>query len=200
MFNKILVPLDGSKLAECAIEYAEELAKSCRASELVLVSVTERVIGKTRAPEAKELYRSSGLDMISGGTAGTSGVLSHNISPPGPREMFGASSGEDRIIDGDQATTVILGKKEKQAWNYLNRIAKKIKKKGIPVKIEVLIGNPAEKISSYAEEENFDTIVIASHGRSGPSRWAMGSVSDKVFRASCIPVLLVRAPGCFPGV
>jgi len=27
MFKKILVPLDGSKLAECALPYVEELAK-----------------------------------------------------------------------------------------------------------------------------------------------------------------------------
>lgn len=200
MYNKILVPLDGSKLAECALEYAEELAKSCRSSEVVLVSVTERVIGKTGAPEARELYKSSSLDTLSGGIPGTSSILTRNISPPGMGEPFGSSSGERKMVDGEKDTTIILGKKERQAWNYLNRIAKKMRSKGIPVTIEVLIGNPADKITSYAEEEGFDTVVIASHGRSGPSRWAMGSTSDKIFRASCIPVLMVRAPGCFPGI
>ncbi len=37
-------------------------------------------------------------------------------------------------------------------------------------------------------------IVMASHGRSGVTRWAVGSVADKVFRASTIPVLMVKAP------
>lgn len=45
MFQKILVPLDGSKLAECALPYAEELARGCNTEEVVLVSVTERVQG-----------------------------------------------------------------------------------------------------------------------------------------------------------
>jgi nucleotide-binding universal stress UspA family protein len=185
MFKKILVPLDGSKLAECALEYAEELAKNCGSTELVLVSVTERVVATTVAPEAGELYRSSSYDRVTGIDASTQ---------PFPPGMPGKP--DAKIAP----STIILGKKGRQAWNYLNRVAKKIKAKGIPVNTDVLVGNVADQIVSYAEQGGFDTIVMASHGRSGPSRWAMGSTSDKVFRASCIPVLMIRAPGCFPGV
>ena len=45
MINKIMVPLDGSKLAECALPYAEELGAKLGA-EVVLVNVTNRVLGK----------------------------------------------------------------------------------------------------------------------------------------------------------
>jgi len=45
MYKKILVPLDGSKLAECALPHAEELAKCCDTEKVILVSVTERVQG-----------------------------------------------------------------------------------------------------------------------------------------------------------
>jgi nucleotide-binding universal stress UspA family protein len=45
MYKKILVPLDGSKLAECALPYAEELARGCQSEEVILVSVTEAVTG-----------------------------------------------------------------------------------------------------------------------------------------------------------
>jgi nucleotide-binding universal stress UspA family protein len=45
MYNKILVPLDGSKLAECALPHAEELAKGCNTEEVILISVTERIQG-----------------------------------------------------------------------------------------------------------------------------------------------------------
>ena len=45
MYKKILVPLDGSKLAECALHHVEELAKGCGTEEVILVSVTERVKG-----------------------------------------------------------------------------------------------------------------------------------------------------------
>jgi len=101
---------------------------------------------------------------------------------------------------GEQLVPEATGKKERQAQRYLNRIAKELEGKGIKVQTEVLLGNPAEEITIYAITRECDLIIIASHGRSGPSRWAYGSVADKVFRASCVPVLMVRAPGCIPGI
>jgi len=64
----------------------------------------------------------------------------------------------------------------------------------------VLLWKPAEAIVGCAEEHGCDLIVMASHGRSGVSRWAYGSVADKVLRMSCIPVLMIRAPGCVLGI
>jgi nucleotide-binding universal stress UspA family protein len=167
MYQKILVPLDGSKLAEWALPYAEELAKGCNTEEVILVSVTERVTGRTHAPEVQELYRASDRQGLHG-------------------------------VNSEVAVT--FGKKEKQAQRYLGRIAKALEAKGIKARTEVLLGNPAEEIASLAEHKGTDIIVMSSHGRSGPSRWAYGSVTDKVFRASCVPVLVVRAPGCTPGI
>ena len=36
---------------------------------------------------------------------------------------------------------------------------------------------------------------MVTHGRSGITRWALGSVADKVIRASKQPVALIRAKG-----
>jgi nucleotide-binding universal stress UspA family protein len=170
MYKKILVPLDGSKLAECALPHAEELAQGCRAGEVVLVSVTERVPG----------YR----------------VLENSGEPIATpsRGWFEHQPTGERLIP--EAT----GKKEKQAQRYLGRIAKAMEAKGINVSTEVLLWQPAEAIVGYAKQSGCDLIVMASHGRSGPSRWAYGSVADKVLRSSCIPVLMIRAPGCVPGI
>jgi nucleotide-binding universal stress UspA family protein len=44
MIKKILVPLDGSKLAECVLPYVEEFATKL-AAEVALISVTHRVQG-----------------------------------------------------------------------------------------------------------------------------------------------------------
>jgi nucleotide-binding universal stress UspA family protein len=79
--------------------------------------------------------------------------------------------------------------------DYLQRIADKLKAKGISTAIEVLTGDPSEAIVSYAENNPCDIIVMASHGRSGVTRWAVGSVADKVFRASIVPVPMVKASG-----
>ena len=45
MYRKILVPLDGSELAECVLPHVEDMAKGCGTEEVILLSVTERVIG-----------------------------------------------------------------------------------------------------------------------------------------------------------
>ena len=157
MSKKILVPLDGSKLAECAIPAAEELAKGCGAEEVILVSVTERVKGYRPVKDYSQ-------------------PLGQRLAPEA------------------------IGKKEEQAQRYLGRIAKAMEAKGIKVTTGVLLGDPAEEIAIYSRHPGCDIIVMSSHGRSGPSRWAHGSVADRVLRASCVPVLMVRAPGCTPGI
>ena len=64
-----------------------------------------------------------------------------------------------------------------------------------PVKVrgEITSGYPAEEILDYAENSKVDFILIATHGRSGIRRWVIGSVAEKVLRASKVPVWLVRA-------
>ncbi|MFC1972232.1 universal stress protein [Chloroflexota bacterium] len=71
------------------------------------------------------------------------------------------------------------------------------------VKTEVIIteeGLVADSIAEYAQNNDIDLIVVATHGRSGISRWVMGSVADRVLRSACVPVLMVRVPGCVPGI
>ena len=41
----------------------------------------------------------------------------------------------------------------------------------------------------------FDLIAMSTHGRSGLSRWAFGSVTDKVLRrGGTVPIVMVKAP------
>jgi nucleotide-binding universal stress UspA family protein len=57
----------------------------------------------------------------------------------------------------------------------------------------VLIGkNIAEKIAHYAQKQNIDLIVIASHGRTGFKHALLGSVTEKVIRSVHCPVLVLR--------
>jgi nucleotide-binding universal stress UspA family protein len=41
MYQKILVPLDGSELAECVLSHVEAIAGGCRIKEVVLTRVVE---------------------------------------------------------------------------------------------------------------------------------------------------------------
>lgn len=54
----------------------------------------------------------------------------------------------------------------------------------------ISMGKPDQAIAEAAKD--FDLIVMGSHGRSGFSRFFMGSVSDKVLRTAHIPVMVVN--------
>ena len=52
----------------------------------------------------------------------------------------------------------------------------------------------AEAIVKKAEQDMFDFIAIATHGRGGVQKWAMGSVAGRVLHATRLPLLIMRPP------
>ncbi|HII00290.1 TPA: universal stress protein [Methanosarcinaceae archaeon] len=66
---------------------------------------------------------------------------------------------------------------------------------GIEVEFVTFEGNPAEKILSFAEEQDIDMIVMGSLGKTDIERFMLGSVSEKVVRNAKVPVLVVRRKG-----
>jgi nucleotide-binding universal stress UspA family protein len=85
------------------------------------------------------------------------------------------------------------------AWwgkEYLAGVVKRLANEGVTAKPIMLDGNPAEMILQYSSENCVDLIIMSTHGRSGPSRWAFGSITDKVVRSSNAPVLVVAPEGC----
>jgi nucleotide-binding universal stress UspA family protein len=83
----------------------------------------------------------------------------------------------------------------KAATEYLEKVAQRIKSPNLSVTTKVLTGKPAESLAKYIETGNCDLLVVATHGRSGPSRWVMGSVADRLVQISPIPVFIVRPSG-----
>jgi nucleotide-binding universal stress UspA family protein len=81
------------------------------------------------------------------------------------------------------------------AREYLENIAAGLQEQGIPVQVVIIEGRPHTEILRFAETNQVDLIVICSRGRSGFSRWLMGSVADRVVRGASTPVLLVRSSG-----
>ena len=59
---------------------------------------------------------------------------------------------------------------------------------------KVRFGQPYKEIIKYANQEEVNLIVIATHGRTGLNHLMMGSVAEKVMRLSRIPVLSVKPP------
>lgn len=56
----------------------------------------------------------------------------------------------------------------------------------------VLIGNPAEVILKYIEENSIDLIIMGTHGRRGLGQIIFGSVANQVVKRSPVPVLTVH--------
>ncbi|MFH1087551.1 MAG: universal stress protein [Chloroflexota bacterium] len=155
MYSKIMVPLDGSKVAECVLPHVEAVMSGCRAATVIFVRVAEPLP----------------LPLVGEEVAYS------------PRDW-------DRLNEDSRAV----------ATAYLNNIVSGIRYEGATVKTQVLYGNPADSLADYATKNNVELVVIATHGRSGVRRWVWGSVADRLLRSLCLPVLMVRAPGCVPGV
>jgi nucleotide-binding universal stress UspA family protein len=158
MFNKILVPLDGSTLAEAALPYVNEIisgAKESRQIEVILIQVI-----------------SNKYDYIP--------MPSTLTEPVGIRAVY---------------TSEELEEIRKTVTDYLSRVGPSLKKDpNVTVSTLVKVGDdPAEQILLASDELKIDLIVISTHGRSGISRWAFGSVADKILRGGKTPVLVVRA-------
>lgn len=89
---------------------------------------------------------------------------------------------------------------EKIAREYLDQVVSRMEHESTELESEVLVGNVADSLADFAEINEFDLVLIATHGRSGVSRWVRGSIADKVLRSSHIPVLMIRAPGSEGGI
>lgn len=80
------------------------------------------------------------------------------------------------------------------ALKYLDKVGENLKSKGASVLAKVVTGsNPADEIIKAEKEVNADLVAMSTHGRAGITRWAFGSVTDKVLRGGKVPVLMVRA-------
>ena len=63
-----------------------------------------------------------------------------------------------------------------------------------PLELRVVFGRPFERIVETAVQEKVALIVMGTHGRTGLSRLALGSVAERVVRLAPCSVLTVKAP------
>ena len=160
MYQKIMVPLDGSELAECVLPHVETIARGSETKNVIFVRVLE------------PLY------IPAGESADWSGIT---------REQ----TDTEKKIETERRTA---------AESYLDQLANRVDCGSARIQTELLTGKAAEILTDYAVKNEVDLIIIATHGRSGVSRWARGSIADRILHSSCAPVLMVRAPGCIPHI
>ncbi|MFC1868940.1 universal stress protein [Thermodesulfobacteriota bacterium] len=153
MYKKVMVPLDGSELAECVLPHLETFIKGFKINDVHLVRVIE--------PEVH--YRGE-----------------HAIDP--------------EIVANRES------ERESLAREYLDGVVNRVTREGATINTDLVFGRVTESLADFAQRNNIDLILIATHGRSGITRWVRGSVADKVLRSANVPVLMVRAPGSKGGI
>jgi nucleotide-binding universal stress UspA family protein len=92
-------------------------------------------------------------------------------------------------------TPLIVDEKQKEAAEkYLLNLGDELKKRGLRAAATVRTGQQvAVEIIDFAKESGVDLIIMCTHGRSGISRWVMGSVALKVLTRAETPILLIRS-------
>ena len=81
---------------------------------------------------------------------------------------------------------------DSEVLKYLDTVAAKLRKTGLSVSRSFRTGNPASRIVEVAETEADTLVAMSTRGRSGITRWLMGSVTDKVLRGTSCSMLIVR--------
>lgn len=82
---------------------------------------------------------------------------------------------------------------ERTVRRYLVALAKEVRQDGLRISHKVTLGiAPADDILQQAGKAGADLVVMATRGRSPLSRWAFGSVAEKVLRGGNLPLLLVK--------
>ena len=153
MYKRIMVPLDGSELAERVLPHVNTFVSAFPATSAVLVRVVE---------PSPSLFDDTA--------------------------SISSTSREKMIADIKQ----IDEKRKLDAAAYLDGVIQKVTSEGGKFTSVVLSGRVAERLAEYIEKQDMDLVIIATHGRSGISRWVRGSIAERVLTASRCPVLLVR--------
>ena len=156
MYKKIMVALDGSRLAECVLPHLETVIKGSESPEVIVVRAAEPL----SIPYGLEVTKLTSLEQL---------------------KEFETHQKAD-------------------AEKYLKEIVARLSKTGANIKAQIVYGKAAEVLSEYANKNDIDLVIVATHGRSGVSRWVWGSVADRLIRSVRAPVLVVRAPGAMPDI
>jgi nucleotide-binding universal stress UspA family protein len=157
---RMLVPLDGSPLAEAAIAPTVELVKALSPSRKGALHLTQIVV----MPDAEQSFSSEKEAIVQHAKdylADVSGRL---------QEGYNAAIAPDQQIEFTWSVSID------------DDIASGI----------VRVAEDGENIEGVAAFGKCDMIAMATHGRSGIQRWAMGSITERVLHATRLPILIVR--------
>ena len=169
MFQKLLVPVDGSSFSEQAIPAARELLMG-GAEEATLLTINEAP--KATRRRRKGLRRPVPLATMSGSA---------------PTAVLPADLPEYVETKGQA-----VERRRQELLEYVNRAGRPLAETCRSIHAAVHFGDPAIEIIDFAMRGQFDLIVMATDGRSGLRETLQGSVTAEVIHSGVTPVLVVR--------
>ena len=117
-------------------------------------------------------------------------TLIHAIEPgiydAGGIEPVTATERRDRLIIDS------LDSAEEQGQSIVDEASASAEETGVEVSGELRYGRPAQTITDFAEEGDFDAIYLGHRGRSERTIEFLGSVARDVVERAKIPVMIVR--------
>ncbi|MFB6244114.1 MAG: universal stress protein, partial [Halobaculum sp.] len=88
--------------------------------------------------------------------------------------------------------TEVLDRLHDDAETAVERVAEQAAADGFETERTVLEGFPARDLLEYAADNDVDLITMGTHGRTGVSRFLLGSTAERVIRHATAPVLAVN--------
>jgi universal stress protein A len=130
------------------------------------------------APATHALHVAADLARRSGGRL----IVLRAIAPFVPFSDLGSAEGSGWIPPED-----VVGL---ELASLERLVTKTLGKEAPPAECRVVVGSPYETIIDAARDA--DSIVMATHGRTGLEHLLIGSVAEKVVRHAPVPVLTIR--------
>jgi nucleotide-binding universal stress UspA family protein len=165
----------------------------------VMGSVTESVVRRAAVPvltvRATERSRDVGYDEMLIPTDGSEFATAAVEPSLAIAKRFDARVHVLSVVDvGDYAPSEeILHRVEADATAATETVASSAREAGLDVTTDVREGNPAATLLDYAEANDVDMIGMGTTGRTGLSRFLLGSTTERIIRHAGMPVLAVNA-------
>jgi nucleotide-binding universal stress UspA family protein len=112
-------------------------------------------------------------------------VLVHAVEPM----YFAATNG---IYGVGHDASIFYREIERSAGLQLAKLAARLRRRHVRVRILLLVGRPHQAIADAAKKLKADLVIMATHGRSGLSHVVLGSVAERVVRTAPCAVLTIR--------
>lgn len=181
MPKQVLVPLDDTELALSILPCVTQLARA-HGGGLVLLTVVEQAASKGPAGEAV------GTTPRGKATAARGAGLS---PAPVSQVLLEAVRSRCEPAEAGVDSGLALQARIQEAALRLKEVALRLVGEGIESRPVVTVGPVADEVLRVAADEGCDLIAMATHGRGAIGRAVLGSVTDKVIRASQVPVLAI---------